>query len=516
MHHQHTSFGPAAASGDTLPAAPDAERYVIGALIAWPTCAADVFSRLRASDFSDAAHRAAFGVLARQHAAGGIDPVLAARELEGHREFAGVEPAAWLVELGQDVPTSVHVLAQVVAIVDARRKRQLVDIAEHVREGATNGQAADDVFGALQADLFEFGRDTYGEPRYRGIDAQELASSRYDLTYIVPGVLVEGQPAFLGGPKKSLKTSLAMDLALSVATGGCWLGKFRVDQPRPVVFLSGESGLATLQETALRICRAMGVELSGVAGFTLCTTLPSLHDACDLADCERFLGDIGAEVAIFDPLYLMLTGDDAGNLFKQGALLRNVAELCQSLGVTPVLCHHSKSTIADPFAPAELDHLAWSGCAEFARQWLLVSRREQYEPGTGDHRLWLTAGGSAGHSGLWAVDVAEGRQSDPRGRRWEVRVESATDARAAAADRKRQEKDAQAAEQLALDRSAVCKFLAQHPEGVTKTFIRDHCGVSGRRFPAVLAAMYDAGEVVTCEVTVGNKKTPQAGYRLPK
>jgi hypothetical protein len=116
---------------------------------------------------------------------------------------------------------------------------------------------------------------------------------------------------------------------------------------------------------------------------------------------------------------------------------------------------------------------------------------------------------------LWAVDVAEGRQSDSEGRQWHVRVESATDARAASADRKQQERDTRAAEQLNLDRSAVCKLLAKHPAGVTKTFIRDHCGVSGRRFPTVLAALYDAGEVVTCEVSVGNKKTPQTGYRLP-
>lgn len=210
----------------------------------------------------------------------------------------------------------------------------------------------------------------------------------------------------------------------------------------------------------------------------------------------------------------MLDGSDAGNLFKQGALLRNWADVCSALNATPLLCHHTKSTVTNPFSPAELDHLAWSGAAEFARQWLLVSRREQYEPGSGLHRLWLTSGGSAGHSGLWAVDVNEGTQAAPEGRQWAVTLSGASEARATVADRKTREREQRDCEQLDVDRTAVCRVLAKHPQGLTQTNIRDQAGISGRRWPRVLSALLETGELVPIEVVTGTRKTPLAGYRL--
>ena len=302
-------------------------------LVAFPDYAPEVFERLHARDFIDRTHRLIFETLAKQYASTGIvDAPQAGRQLKG-RADADFAPTAYLLELGQpeNVATAIHVPMEAAKIIDASRKRQLLEIAESAREAAINGQCAKDVLTGLDADLWEFRRNSYGEPRYKVIDAHQLATGSYALQYLIDGILVEGQPGFLGGPKKSLKTSLAMDLALSLVMGGCFLGKFRVKHQRRVAFLSGESGLASLQETALRVCRAMGIELAKVEGFTLTTTLPRLQDESDLTDCERFLADVGAEVVIADPLYLMLTGDDAGNLFKQGALLRSWAEMCASI-----------------------------------------------------------------------------------------------------------------------------------------------------------------------------------------
>jgi RecA-family ATPase len=94
------------------------------------------------------------------------------------------------------------------------------------------------------------------------ITAAELATGKFDLTYLIDGVLVKDQPAGLVAPKKSLKTNIGVDLAISLATGGRFLGYFRVAEPKQMAMFSGESGMATIQESALRINRAAGVTLA--------------------------------------------------------------------------------------------------------------------------------------------------------------------------------------------------------------------------------------------------------------
>jgi replicative DNA helicase len=302
---------------------------------------------------------------------------------------------------------------------------------------------------------------------------EEFDRTEYRLEWYVEDVLVRGQPGVLGGSKKSLKTSVAVDLAVSIGTGQSFLGRFPVARRARVGFLSGESGEATLQETFRRVCRARGVTLA--TSDVWCEfRLPQLSSRTDLAGLAAAVRAAGVEVLFLDPLYLCVLGGlgaeglQASNMYQMGPLFLNVSQTLLPLGCTPLLVHHFKMTRADPYGEPELDDLAFSGIQEFARQWVLLGRREKYEKGSGRHKLWLATGGTAaGHSGVWALDVNEGvAGKDFMGRVWEVELAAAGQARQDDRDVKRRAGLEEQARKDAADDNALMTALDKlSPDG---------------------------------------------------
>jgi replicative DNA helicase len=383
--------------------------------------------------------------------------------------------------------------------------------------------------------------------RFTPIDSAAFAVADYRPTWLIKRLLVRNQPCIVGGPRKALKTTLLVDLALSLGTGSPFLGEFEVNQPVTVALLSGESGEHTLQETARRVCHAKGIDLAA-ANCLWSFRLPQLADVGDLGELHAGLREHGVHAAIIDPLYLCLLsgqkaeGAQASNLFDMGPLLMSVAQTCISAGATPILIAHARKNLANPWEALELEDLAFAGIQEFARQWLLVSRRERYEAGSGLHKLWLTAGGSVGHGGLWAVDVDEGQLDDQfGGRKWHVAVRSAAEARDDLALRgdaekrhkaERQDKDDDARVLGAIDRltdrltaraAVEAGRTSEHKKGKppppgrcwpTQTDVRGDARLSSDRVKRAIQRLIDDGLIEETTVEVGTGKNCQVRKKV--
>ena len=183
--------------------------------------------------------------------------------------------------------------------------------------------------------------------------------------FLVKGILVKGAPCIIGGRSKVLKTSLAVDLAISLGSGKPFLGRFEVPKPVKVAFWTGESGAPTIRETALRIAKSKAIDLSS-ASVLWSFDLPKLCRADHLRALEAVIREQRLEVIIIDPLYLSLlsaeTAGNAGNLYAMGAALEPLSRLAQATGATVILLHHfKKSGIPDTDNPAALEDLSQSG-----------------------------------------------------------------------------------------------------------------------------------------------------------
>ncbi|WP_165440779.1 AAA family ATPase [Rubripirellula amarantea] len=239
--------------------------------------------------------------------------------------------------------------------------------------------------------------------------------------YLVDGILAESQSAVIAGAPKTMKTSIAVDLAISLANGTPFLSRFKVNEPQRVLFLSAESGKASLKETAKRVATSKGLCLSAMEAIYWNFWVPRVREEQHLTVLDHQIDESKAKVVILDPLYLMLEGTHQASVSDNGQQLQTLCGRFLAGGVTPVLVDHVKrsSLNSSTFKPLELLDITGAGKAEYFRQWMLIGRREKFNPEKRVHRLWLTVGGSAGHCGLHELAIDESRSEDNQ-RSWLV------------------------------------------------------------------------------------------------
>jgi AAA domain len=350
--------------------------------------------------------------------------------------------------------------------------------------------------------------------------SSEFFAAAFPREFLVRGVLVKGQPGVLGGVKKTLKSGVGIDLAISLDTATPFLGfeRFAVPRRANVLLLNGESGNATVQETAVRIAQARGIDPRSLR-ITWGADLPQLSNPEHLRDLADIIAERSIEVLLIDPAYLCLLagvrpdGASASNLFDMGGIYSQFARFSIEAGATPILTVHAKKGRGHD--PLDLDDLTYAGIAEYARQWTLISRREDYE-GDGTHRLWLSIGGSAGHSFLGHLDVEEGvigEQFD--GRTWKTTVEGYQEAKREKKTGREQEKSAE----RQADEWRVMKIIDDviaANETATVTRIRNGAGLSRPRVDSAIERLRQQRviEEFTATVPKGNKATQEAvAYR---
>jgi hypothetical protein len=474
----------------------DAERAVIGSILQDPARLDEVRDVLRPDDFYADAHRRIFGHLLIMGNGGGgtIDATLLLSRLRGSGDIEAVGGADG--GAAANIAEAIHAVGNVAnaayfarVVKSKAEQRAVIHTATEVLRDAYNGIDAATLRRRLATAIDRI--DAGGAVDFQPMTLAQLMQRDVAVEYLIDNLIVARQPILLAGPVKSLKTSILLDLCFALATGGHFLGYFRVLRSIPVAVLTGESGLPTVKDTLARIGRAANIDPANVTRLVISDRVPHLSNPAHLDAIRRLILDYELELLAIDPAYLALDGTEAANVMIFGQQLRAVSELCQEMGVALSLCHHTRKGAGIDGRPLSLTDAAWAGFAEHARQWLLVNHREPYDLDTGTARLWLAGGGSAGHGGLWAVDVHQGRVSDAGGRVWEVSVSTPD----AVTDRRTHEKAAKAAEQLVADREEIVAAAINVGGPETMSGLRNLVSIPHKRFPVAFASLVDDGSL---------------------
>ena len=239
---------------------------------------------------------------------------------------------------------------------DAQRKAthlEMLGVPCTTWRSATDGKG-DDIVEHLAAshtleDLEPCDASPVGEDML-GLDSESWSEFRdrsaADVPMLVSGLMPEGALGFLAAPPKAGKTWLALNLALCVATGQPYLGRFVVPKRRSVLYLALEGDRAAIRARIAALARGLGIDPNGdeLDGWLRIAYKPAGINISDPAWTDRVLADadrLDAGLVVVDVLraaapHLPESGEGA-TAFAQ--IRQNLAPLATN-GRAVLLLHH--------------------------------------------------------------------------------------------------------------------------------------------------------------------------------
>jgi len=171
--------------------------------------------------------------------------------------------------------------------------------------------------------------------------ASQLTTSGPQTQWLIEGLWSEQAVGILGGEPKCCKSFLALDVALSVASGAACLRQFPVRRSGPVLLFPAEDSLAVVRQRLEGIAAVAQVPFASLAVQVI--TAPSLRldtpkDQLRLADTVREHRPV---LLILDPL-IRLHRVDENDATQIAALLSYLRELQRQFQVAVMLVHHAR------------------------------------------------------------------------------------------------------------------------------------------------------------------------------
>ena len=244
--------------------------------------------------------------------------------------------------------------------------------------------------------------------------------------FIIRDLMFESGALIIGGQNKTFKTTVGLDLLLSIATLKPFLNAFPIEcETKSIAVFSSETREFLITQYLTSILAAKGLRVGDLhKPFTINSRVPAFSMDKDgrmrkNRNFERYLKDHKPEVVFFDPLYRMFAGVNQADISSMGQALEYVEQTCIDHGAMPIFCHHSRkpNTMAGgDFPIMTLNDLSGAGGGAFCRQWLLLSHTRQYCNGSG--RLHACVGASGADEHQWIINVET--YDDNRQRCWKT------------------------------------------------------------------------------------------------
>lgn len=296
--------------------------------------------------------------------------------------------------------------------------------------------------------------------------------------WLVEGLWSDQAVGIVGGEPKCWKSFLALDVAVSVASGAPCLRRFPVTQPGRVLLFAAEDALHVVRERLRGICDAAGVAFDATLDVQVITSASVRLDLPeDRLRLHETVAELRPRLLVLDP-FVRLHRKDENASAEVAPLLAYLRELQRRFETAVLLVHHARKGAAHARAGQALrgssELHAWTDSM------LSMRRRGQDMLLSVEHR-------AAASPSDMRVDLREG----PGLALHVVGAAAADEAQAAGAG--------QAAPASRVPTERVLAVLEAADEPLSGAALRDACGMKSASFWAALPELVSSGRVEKTE-----------------
>lgn len=171
--------------------------------------------------------------------------------------------------------------------------------------------------------------------------ACDLSDSADQPKWLIEGLWADQAVGILGGEPKCCKSFLALDMAVSVASGAACLRRFPVLRTAPVLVFPAEDALAVVRKRLEGICAAAGTGLDALPIYVITAARLLLDLPCDREQLRNTVAAIKPALLILDP-FIRLHRSDENASKEMAPLLGYLRQLQRELHVAVLLVHHAR------------------------------------------------------------------------------------------------------------------------------------------------------------------------------
>jgi len=206
--------------------------------------------------------------------------------------------------------------------------RKAISVKQEARQGVKADDGAESSDADARADRLPF-------IKLSSFTAMEMK----EVEWLVEDIWAAGSHGIIGGEPKTSKTTLALALGLSVASGADFLGRYPCGDPGPVLIVQEENAPWLIQDRLLRLTREMSVRgevpmwVLNNYGFDL-----SREEHRDML--EAYVDEVRPRLLILDPLYLIFGPINASAMDQLQPFLKWIIQLRYTYGCAVAVVHH--------------------------------------------------------------------------------------------------------------------------------------------------------------------------------